>query len=89
MNTYEMIVILRISDDPQKLAAADELAALLHEEILWQERVGQLEAENARLTAYIARIADDYYPDGDDTAALALSEMREALTALLAREDGE
>lgn len=45
--------------------------------------------KNARLTAGIARIADDYYPDGDDTAALALSEMREALTALLAREDGE
>lgn len=72
MNTHEMIAILRISDDPQKLATADELERLLN--------------ENTRLTAEIARIADDYYADYEEDAPLALSEMREALTVLLARK---
>lgn len=42
MNTHEMIAILRISDNPQKLATADELERLLN--------------ENARLTADLAWI---------------------------------
>lgn len=48
MNTHEMVEILQISDDPQKLAA------LLAEEAALQARVEQVEAENGRLAAELA-----------------------------------
>jgi len=49
MNTQQMIEVLRTSDDPQKLAAADELNALLDEE-------AQLRAENTKLKAELAKL---------------------------------
>jgi hypothetical protein len=57
-------------------------------ELRLAEYAAELQAENARLTAGLARIADDYYAEHDMDAPIALSEMREALMALLTK-DGE
>lgn len=43
---------------------------------------GQLQADLERLKNTVLLIADDYYPDTEADAALALGEMREALKAL-------
>lgn len=66
-----------IDDDDNEMAPEDVVNELT-----------TLRAEISRLKAGIARITDDYYADYEEDTQLALSEMREALMALLAK-DGE
>jgi hypothetical protein len=51
------------------------------------EELVRVRAENARLRAEIARIADDYHPDHPRDNGQALAEMREALGHVLANTE--
>ena len=86
----------QLEESPYRLLAkANERIADLEAELAdYKQRVAtwnsgansctvyKLEEENKQLRAECGRISEDYIPDHDQDASLALSEMREAIAAL-------